>query len=237
MSFETLIDSSEIFKIDQDIISFKMKSNNLNTSSDPIAADEIYLNITNLTNNYLAFRTKTTKKSIYAVDPPYYIIPPNETKKLKIIFFNVPGEKLDPKGHKFRFEGFTILESEKNLYPKDLFTKYINEGKKIVGNIKKRSVKFIYENEDDNINNKEKKEENNIIEEDMQKLKKEEIISKEDIFEEDNNNNEMEEKNISEEKLEKKIDIEGEKNKKNMIIYLYIGLFIISALITFYLKK
>ena len=231
MSFDSLIDSSEIFKIDQDKISFKIKSNNLNTSSAPIAVDELKLNITNLTNNYLSFRTKTTKKSIYAVDPSHCIIPPNETKILKIIFYNVPGEKLDPKGHKFRFEGFTILENEKDLYAKDLFTKYINEGKKIVGNIKKKSVEFIYENEDEkNENIKEKKEENNNTkDEEFEKLKKE-------ILEEDNNN-ENKGKSISEHKSEKKNDVEGEKKNLNMLIYLFIGIFVISVLIAFYLKK
>ena len=229
MSFDSLIDSSEIFKIDQDKISFKIKSNNLNTSSAPIAVDELKLNITNLTNNYLAFRTKTTKKSIYAVDPSHCIIPPNETKILKIIFYNVPGEKLDPKGHKFRFEGFTILENEKDLYAKDLFTKYINEGKKIVGNIKKKGVEFIYENEDEKKENIKEKEENNTKDEELEKLKKE-------ILEEDNNN-ENKEKIISEDKSEKKNDLEGEKKNTNVLIYLFIGIFVISVLIGFYLKK
>ena len=231
MSFDSLIDSSEIFKIDQDILSFKIKSNNLNTSSDPMAVDELKLNITNLTNNYLAFRTKTTKKSIYAVDPSHCIITPNETKMIKIIFYIVPGEKLDPKKHKFLFEGFTILENEKDLYAKDLFTKYINEGKKIVGNIKKINVKFIYENEDEKKENnkeeKEEKEEN--TEEELEKLKK-------DVLEEDNNNI-NEEKIISEDKSEKKSDIEIEKNNKNMFIYLFIGVLVVSVLISFYFKK
>lgn len=230
MSFDSLIDSSEIFKIDKDIISFKINSNNLNDSSGPIAVDELKLNITNLTNNYLAFRTKTTKKSIYAVDPSHYIIPPNETVIIKIIFYNVPGEKLDPKGHKFRFEGFTILENEKNLYAKDLFTKYINEGKKIVGNIIKKSVKFIYENDDEKKEEKkEQKEDNSNNEEELEKLKK-------DLLEEDNNN-ENKEKIVSEQKSEKKSDLEGEKNNKNMFIYLFIGFLVLSVLIAFYLKK
>ena len=230
MSFDSLIDSSEIFKIDKDIISFKINSNNLNDSSDPIAVDELKLNITNLTNNYLAFRTKTTKKSIYAVDPSHYIIPPNETVIIKIIFYNVPGEKLDPKGHKFRFEGFTILENEKNLYAKDLFTKYINEGKKIVGNIIKKSVKFIYENDDEKKEEKkEQKEYNSNNEEELEKLKK-------DLLEEDNNN-ENKEKIVSEQKSEKKSDLVGEKNNKNMFIYLFIGFLVLSVLIAFYLKK
>ena len=185
MSIEKLIDSSkEIFKLDKDILSFKINLSN-SSSSEKIAIDEIEINVTNLTDNYLAFQTKTTKKVIYAVNPPYCIIAPNENKKIKIIMYNVPGEEIDSKDHKFKFEGFIILENEKDKDAKTLFNEYAKKGNKVVGNIEKRKVKFIFEN--NKISLEEEKVENLQEEKIIQSKKENNKIDKENEIKKDKN--------------------------------------------------
>ena len=144
MSLESLMDTSkEIFKLDKEILTFKINSKNLEESSEPISIAGEEILVTNLTENYLAFQIKTTKSKMYAANPSYCIISPNEEKKINIILYKVFGEKLDPKKHKFRFEGIVILENEKEKDAKDLINEYIKKGNKIIGNIQKRSVKYV----------------------------------------------------------------------------------------------
>ena len=76
-----------------------------------------------------------------------YLIGPKEIKTLIFTLYNIKGEELDPKKHKFRFEGFIIPENEKNIEAKDLFNSYISDGKKIIGNLKKLNVKYNYKHE------------------------------------------------------------------------------------------
>ena len=157
MSHELIMDlSKEIFKLDKDILTFeigpsiesKLSMSGLShhsTDLKPLSEEELC--VTNLTSDYLAFRTKTTKKEYYSVNPTYFILPPNGNQIIKFLFYNQSGKEVDPKGHKFRFEGFVILESEKDEDLKELFQKYIKSGKKVVGNVAKRYVKIIKENE------------------------------------------------------------------------------------------
>ena len=156
MSIDKIMDTSkEIFKLNKEILSFKLDENKVKSTKEKEAISEEEVIITNLTSDYLAFKTQTTKKTIYSVDPSYCIIPPNSEQKLKIVLYNFPGEKLEPKGHKFRFEGFTILESEKDSEAKVLFNEYLKKGNTVVGNILKRSVQFTNEKENkDNDKNK-----------------------------------------------------------------------------------
>ena len=60
----------------------------------------------------MALRVKSTKETIYSVDPSHFILSPNEIKKIKIIVYKVSGE-MDTKDHKFRLDGFVIKENEK----------------------------------------------------------------------------------------------------------------------------
>ena len=156
MSHELIMDlSKEIFKLDKDILTFeigpsiesKLSMSSLShhsTDLKPLSEEELC--VTNLTSDYLAFRTKTTKKEYYSVNPTYFILPPNGNQIIKFLFYNQSGKEVDPKGHKFRFEGFVILESEKDEDLKELFKNYIKSGKKVVGNVAKRYVKIIKEN-------------------------------------------------------------------------------------------
>ena len=157
MSHELIMDlSKEIFKLDKDILTFeigpsiesKLSMSSLShhsTDLKPLSEEELC--VTNLTSDYLAFRTKTTKKEYYSVNPTYFILPPNGNQIIKFLFYNQSGKDVDPKGHKFRFEGFVINESEKDEDLKELFKNYIKSGKKVVGNIAKRYVKIIKENQ------------------------------------------------------------------------------------------
>ena len=229
MSFESLLDTSkEVFSLNKDIIVFNIKSNNIKASSSPIAVTESDISIKNLTNDYLAFRTKTTKKSLYAVNPTYYIIPPNETKIIRIILYNVPGEKMETKGHKFRFEGFIINENEKDKDVKELFIDYQNKGDKIIGNIHKRNVQYIYE--DKNENGEDKKDSTDDSK--LEHLQKEEIKMKEQSI--------LNEKVNDENNKDKLNTKKPEKTNSNKIQYLVIGVVIISIsllLVSFYLFK
>lgn len=156
MSKDLIMDQSkEIFKIDKDVLSFRINYSNLSKLSSlssssskqlqPLSEEQIL--ITNLTSEYLAFRTKTTKKELYIVNPTFCIISPNGTQVLNFIFHNKPGDKLDPKNHKFKFQGFIIPESKKDLDTKELIKEYIQKGEKVVGNEKKCHVKFLEEND------------------------------------------------------------------------------------------
>ena len=147
MSLADIMDKSkEIFKLDKTILSFKVDENKMNSTKDKEAISEEEVIVTNLTEDYLALKSLTTKRVIYSVDPSYCIIPPKTEQKLKILLYSISGEKLDPKGHKFKFEGFTILESEKDSDAKALFNEYIKKGNKVVGNILKLNVQFYNEN-------------------------------------------------------------------------------------------
>ena len=146
MSIEKIMDSSkEIFKLDKDILSFKIYSREIKLSNKSEVLSNEVVTITNLIQEYLAFKAQITKKIFYSVNPPNCIIPPNENKKLKIILYLIPEEKLESKGYKFRFEGFIISQGEKNEGIKELLTNVIKQGNKEIGNIKKRKVNFIFE--------------------------------------------------------------------------------------------
>ena len=157
MSHELVMDlSKEIFKLDKDILTFeigpsiesKLSMSGLShhsTDLKPLSEEELC--VTNLTSDYLAFRTKTTKKEYYSVNPTYFVLPPKGNQIIKFVFYNQSGKEIDPKGHKFRFEGFVIHKSEKDEDLKELFKNYIKSGKKVVGNVAKRYVKIIKENE------------------------------------------------------------------------------------------
>lgn len=158
MSQELVMDmSKEIFTLDKDILVFKINPSNFSKlsshsslhSNDSQPLSEENVTVTNLTSDYLAVRTKTTKKEKYAVNPLYCVIPPNGTKVLNFIYYNKIGEKNDPKGHKFKFEGFIIQENQKDEDIKKLFHDYIKNGTKVVGNAHKRYVRF--SEEDDGI--------------------------------------------------------------------------------------
>ena len=212
--------SKEIFKIDKEIIDFDIDSSKIEDPSSPIALSETQISITNLTDNYLAFRTKTTKKTKYAVDPNSCIISPNEVKTLNIILYNVPGEKMETKGHKFLFEAIVINESEKEKNVKDLFVEYQNKANKSLGDIQKRNVKY-------NIGNKnEEKKKEDAGDSHLEQLTKEETKSKEQNTEKEIEKNDKE-----------KINNKNEVKNNNMLQYLIIGVFFASLVIAFYLFK
>ena len=155
MSSELIIDNSkEVFKLDKEVISFNLNTENL-SEEEPIKSSlnsENEIKITNLTEDYLAFRTKTTKKLYYRVQPTYCIIPPKEIKSIYITFYLKEGEIPKLHGHKFKFEGFIISESEKDKEPKDLFNEYTLKSSPVVGNSHKTFVHFST-NKDDQIEN------------------------------------------------------------------------------------
>lgn len=103
--------SQELFTIDVNILTFTIPDR----EGAPI---ESSCNIHNITGDYIAFRTKTTKKEEYAVKPTHVIIAPYTTIKISFIR-NASG--LDPTGHKFKFDSMVISPSDKDKDPKTIF--------------------------------------------------------------------------------------------------------------------
>ena len=117
MSSALIIDNSKevLFKLDKEVISFNLNTENL-SKEEPIESSlssENEIKITNLTEDFLVFRTKTTKNLYYCVQSTYCIIPSKEAKSISIKFKLKEGEIPKLHGYKFKFEGFIILESEK----------------------------------------------------------------------------------------------------------------------------
>ena len=164
MSSELNFDNSkEVFSLDKEILSFKLDISEL-LESEPIKSSissETEIKITNLTNDYIAFRTKTTKKKYYTVQPSLFVIPPKEIKNVKISFFVKEGEKPKWHGHKFRFEGFVIQPNEKDMEPKNIFSEYIKKGETVIGNSQKTFVRFSCIN--DNLIEKSPKKSRNLL--------------------------------------------------------------------------
>ena len=159
MSSELKLDNSkEVFKLDKDILSFKINIENL-SEQEPIKSNiksQNEIKITNLTDDYLAFRTKATKKAYYDVSPTYFIIPPKEIKTIIISYFLKEGEIPKFNGHKFRFEAFVIQGNEKDKEAKALFNDYATKGQPVVGNFKKTFVQFMNGEEIKGENNQDK---------------------------------------------------------------------------------
>ena len=261
MSHDLIMDTSkEIFKLNKNILLFKINpSNQLKLSSHsslqssnlkPISEEDI--TVTNLTSDYLAFRAKTTKKDNYTVNPTYCVIPPNENKILNILLYNMIGQNLDSKGHKFKFEGFIIPESRKDEEVKDIFKDYIQKGIKVIGNSEKIYVKFSEENnnepspiveekdeekfgiDNNKENNKEKfeqlKNEYNMLKEQVDNLKRNEELLNKRI---NNERNQKTSEGISNKFNYKVPQVNETKLSRNKLL----GIFLISVLVGFYLIK
>ena len=145
--------SSEVFTIDKPNLQFNINPNissidNENSSKKnihPVSSCSIV--VTNLTDNYIAFRSKTTKKDLYVVNPPYTIIKPNNNQQILIEFYMKHKNLPNREGHKFKFEGIVIDDSDINKPPKKIFEEKIANKIQVKGNTYKRDVVFI---EDDN---------------------------------------------------------------------------------------
>lgn len=163
MSSELIIDnSSQIIGIDRGILVFKINQEYLSEKviqpgkSYLISVCDLY--VTNLTSENLALRVRTTKRLSYKVDPTYSIVLPNQKKFIRIYFYTRLNEKIDAKGHKFKFEAFIIkdqIPTDKNV--KDFFMEFINKKIPVKGSSICKNVIFIDDNnysipndEDDN---------------------------------------------------------------------------------------
>ena len=153
MSSQLNIEQAEnLYQIEDDDIKFKINRNYINN----LLSSNLFQNINlislsqivvkNLSQEYLSFRVKTTKKQNYTVEPPYFILNPSEAKIINIYFYINKVEEINEKGHKFKFEGFVIKENEKDKNIKNLFADYIKNGTKVRGNVVKKLVKFIDDN-------------------------------------------------------------------------------------------
>ena len=153
MSIDSLLDSSNpVITINQEILSFKINkqqlSSQINSAPDntliPISQNEIF--ITNITSNFVVYRTRITKKKYYAVEPTHFVISPNSNIKVKITFYFNPKEKFPPEDHKFRFEGIIIPNNIKNRDAKEIFDEISTNKKPVKGNSIRKVVEFIFDN-------------------------------------------------------------------------------------------
>lgn len=142
-------DKDLIFRINKKEISKALEQvkNKNNQSNNFRITSECIIKIENLSCNYVALRIRTTKKYSYSVDPIYTIISPKKDTKIKILYHSSPGHEITSNGHKFRFEGFIIEDKEKNTKNiLGLFQQYIKSQKLVQGNIIKKNVNFIEDN-------------------------------------------------------------------------------------------
>lgn len=154
MSSQLMMEKIEnIYQIEDDDIKFKINRNYINNLlssnlfQDLNLISSTQIVVKNLSNEYISFRVKTTKKNNYTVEPSYCILNPFESKIINIYYYINKVEEINEKGHKFKFEGFVIKESEKDKNIKNLFADYIKNGTKVRGNIVKKYVKFIDDND------------------------------------------------------------------------------------------
>ena len=145
--------SSKVFTIDKENLQFNINPNISSMDNDNSSKSSIHpvsscsIVVTNLTDNYIAFRSKTTKKDLYVVNPPYTIIKPNNNQQILIEFYMKHKNLPNREGHKFKFEGIVIDDSDINKPPKKIFEEKIANKIQVKGNTYKRDVVFI---EDDN---------------------------------------------------------------------------------------
>jgi len=151
MSAELLLDNSkEVFQLDKDVLSFKLDTEDLSeVISKKLQKSENIVKVKNITDDYIAFRTKTTKKAYYSVEPVHCVIPPKGEQIVKISFSAKEGERIKLHGHKFRFEGFVIPADEKDKNAKDIFNEYTQKGAPVVGNSQRTFVQFSDNNENE----------------------------------------------------------------------------------------
>ena len=226
--------SEQIFEIDKDILSFKLASEDIKKAEakdQPSILSEDELDIKNITDCYLAFRIKTTKKLFYTVNPSYFILPPNSTQKVKFLYYYVPGNGVNSTGHKFKIEGFKITDSEQNEEPKNLFLNYSKNKIPVEGHSEKRFVQLIIDNEisprvdfsEENIGKISIPNDYQVVQEKKEETKPfqtvEDIITgkeeqkQENLNIENNNENEKNENDIKNENIN---DNENEKNENDI---------------------
>ena len=150
---DILMDSSSVvFTIDKQILQFIINPNVSSIDNDnsgkninhPIhSVSKCPIIVTNLTDNYIVFRSKTTKKDLYVVNPPYTIIKPNNSIQILIEFYMKNKCLPNSEGHKFLFQGIVINESEINKPPKKIYEEIIKNKIHVKGNVYKRNVEFI----------------------------------------------------------------------------------------------
>ena len=152
MASDILLDtSSPVITINQASLIFKINENYLSSQKNisqknvliPISQSEII--ITNITSNYVAYRTRITKKKYYAVEPSHLILCPNSNIKVKITYYFNPKENFPPE-HKFRFEGIIIPNNMKNKDARNIFDDFAINKIEVKGNSIKKNVEFLYDN-------------------------------------------------------------------------------------------
>lgn len=166
MSSDLLLDTSTAiiftnkptlaFKINKKLLSSYLSSSH---TKSLFALSETEIFLTNLTSNYIAYRSRITRKKYYSVEPSHIVISPNSKIKVKITFYFNPKEKFPPEGHKFRFEGVVISNNMKNKDAREIFEEFIVSKKQVKGNSLKKIVEFIF---DDNYNYIPSSDNNNI---------------------------------------------------------------------------
>lgn len=153
MASDLILDnSSPVIIINQPSVSFKINENYLSSQINnsqkniliPISENEIV--ITNISSNYVAYRSRITRKKYYVVEPSHLVICPNTNIKVKITFYFNPKEKFPPEGHKFRFEGIIIPNNMKDKDSREIFEEFTNNKKEVKGNSLKKIVEFIFDN-------------------------------------------------------------------------------------------
>lgn len=135
--------NKELFSINNSVLTFTANNHAEKSSLEKSSKYEAESSciITNLTGNYLAFRTKTTKKEEYAVQPTHAIIAPHGTLT---IHFTKSTADTNTSRHKFKFDALMISPEDKNKDAKEIFAKASKDAE--IFSIK-RNVEVLVSNE------------------------------------------------------------------------------------------
>ena len=163
MSDLNIKENNDLYSLEPylDIITFKLDTDNileLNSNTKEINSKENEIKIKNKSDNYLAFKIKTTKKDNYPIKPGSFILSPKEEIIINIKFRRKEGDnKIKLKSHKILIEGFSIDNEEKNQDINEIFDKYKKNKIQVIGKIITLQTQFLDNNGNNSLKIKETK--------------------------------------------------------------------------------
>lgn len=82
-----LPNSEKVIELNLPNLSFDLDPSPTQDSSGIYGKSDFTMTVINKVNSYVAIRTKTTKKDVYAVNPTYGIISPNSAIEIKFVYY------------------------------------------------------------------------------------------------------------------------------------------------------
>ena len=76
-----------MISLDKPTLYFELSPSSIPDNAGLYGKSESVMIVKNLTNSYVAIRTKTTKKDVYAVNPTYGVINPRASFEIKFTYY------------------------------------------------------------------------------------------------------------------------------------------------------